>query len=121
MRAWLENNLMLNLEKEFRCMSPSRLFPNWLRDAKLRGSGSGITEVKFRAIPNACQLDGNCNTTSLTGGEEKRVDVELRSIVGRMLWQEVWGNFVQGDAWWWQDPNCVKECLKLNTHHILQK
>ncbi len=91
MRAWLENHLMLNLEKSFRCVSPSKLFPIWLADTHLRGSGSGIIKMKFRAVPTALPAQRNSHISIFAESEEKRTKTELRSIVGRMLWQEVWG------------------------------
>lgn len=48
---------------------------------------------------------------------------ELRSLVGRMLWREVWGEFVTAKNWWWDDPVCMKECLELGTfweYHYIQ-
>lgn len=56
-----------------------------------------------------------------TEGKETRA--ELRSIVGRMLWREVWGEFVTSDTWWWDDPACMQECLELGTfwvYHTIQ-
>lgn len=112
MRRWLDENLILNLESRFRCISPSRLFPAWLADARLRGDGSVITKVKFKAV---CQPD-EVGKNNAEGSNGKRVEAELRSAVGRKLWQEVWGNFVLGAAWWWDDPSCVEECLRLGTY-----
>jgi hypothetical protein len=107
MRKWLTDNLVLNLERRFQCVTPSKLFPVWMADARLRGDGSVKTKVKFQAIhqPNPA-----------SGSDDRRIDSELRSIVGRMLWQEVWGNLVTANAWWWQDQQCVKECLQLGTY-----
>jgi hypothetical protein len=50
--------------------------------------------------------------------EEPSPDVtrlELRSIVGRMLWKETWGRYVDGDQWWWDDKNVVDECEYMGT------
>ncbi|KAF7559841.1 hypothetical protein G7046_g4300 [Stylonectria norvegica] len=116
MRAWLEEHLLLNLERHFRCMNPSRLFPQWLGDASLRGPGSTLTTAKFYAIPeNARRRDGSPNRTTDQAGTEKEIKAELRSLVGRMLWMEVWGTFVTAGSWWWEDQGCVEECLRLGT------
>lgn len=113
MRAWLEAHLLLNLEKDFRCVNPSRLFPEWLAECDLRGEGSIISTAKFRAIaPESGYIvdspDGNKN--------ERNIRTELRGEVGRMLWREVWGVYVEADRWWWDEPECVEECLQLGTH-----
>ena len=44
---------------------------------------------------------------------EREVRVELRSLVGRMLWQETWGGFVDRAeelGFWWDDEECMEEC-----------
>ncbi|ROW06090.1 hypothetical protein VMCG_04546 [Cytospora schulzeri] len=89
LRQWLDENLVFNLEQQFRCTSPSRHFPVWLQEARLRARGSVITTTRFQA---------------------------LRTVVGRMLWQDVWGPFVTADRWWWDVPEIVDECISLETH-----
>ncbi len=88
MRAWLDENLLFNLERQFRCINPSKLFPHWLHDASLRGEGSTITGVKFQAVADKSQvaapMDGKTSA-------ERETKIELRSMVGRLLWIEVWG------------------------------
>ncbi|KAF5520548.1 hypothetical protein CGCA056_v008575 [Colletotrichum aenigma] len=113
MRSWIEDNLIFNLEKNFRCMNPSKLFPLWLADASLRAEGSTITTVKFFAIPPTDKPD-----TATTDSEqlaEKAIKQELRSLVGRMLWKEVWGQFITADRWWWEHPDIAEECDQLKT------
>ncbi|KAJ3940149.1 uncharacterized protein N0V96_010160 [Colletotrichum fioriniae] len=113
MRSWIEENLIFNLEKNFRCMNPSKLFPLWLADASLRAEGSTITTVRFSAIPPTDRPD-----TATTDAEvlaDKAVKQELRSIVGRMLWREVWGQYITADQWWWEIPKIVEECEQLKT------
>lgn len=113
MRAWLEEHLLLNLEKNFRCVNPSRLFPHWLAECDLRGEGSVISTAKFRAITP----EGGVVLETPDGGQDERnIRAELRGAVGRMLWREVWGVYVEANRWWWDDPACVKECLQLGTH-----
>lgn len=46
---------------------------------------------------------------------DERTNLELRSRIGRMLWQEIWGSYVNKTRWWWDDPDCVKECEQLGT------
>ncbi|GKT48879.1 uncharacterized protein ColSpa_09060 [Colletotrichum spaethianum] len=113
MRSWIEENLIFNLEKNFRCMNPSKLFPLWLADASLRGEGSTITTVKFCAMPPIDRPD--TATTDTESLADRAVKQELRSMVGRMLWREVWGQFVTADQWWWEQPEIVAECEQLQT------
>jgi hypothetical protein len=47
------------------------------------------------------------------GGEG--IKQELKSVVGRMLWKEMWGSFVQGEKWWWEDDSVVEECERMGT------
>ncbi|KAI8278718.1 hypothetical protein K4K59_009125 [Colletotrichum sp. SAR11_240] len=113
MRSWIEENLIFNLEKNFRCMNPSKLFPLWLADASLRAEGSTITTVKFFAIPPTDKPD--TATTDFEQPAERAIKQELRSLVGRMLWMEVWGQFITADKWWWEQPDIAEECDQLKT------
>ncbi|KDN70244.1 hypothetical protein CSUB01_03474 [Colletotrichum sublineola] len=113
MRSWIEENLIFNLEKNFRCMNPSKLFPLWLADASLRGDGSTITTVRFCAIP-PIDRPGTA-TTDTEQLADRAVKQELRTMVGRMLWREVWGQFITADQWWWEQPDIVAECEQLKT------
>ena len=49
LRQWLFDNLVLNLEEQFRTTYPSQTFPSWLAGAGLRGKGSSIAHVKCPA------------------------------------------------------------------------
>lgn len=40
---------------------------------------------------------------------------ELKSVVGRMLWKEMWGGYVEGEKWWWDDESVVEECERMGT------
>jgi hypothetical protein len=44
------------------------------------------------------------------------VNKELRCLMIRLLWQEVWGRFVKATQWWWDDEDIVQECVELGTH-----
>ncbi|KAH6994874.1 hypothetical protein EDB80DRAFT_652774 [Ilyonectria destructans] len=116
MRTWLEEHLLLNLERHFQCMNPSKLFPDWLGEASLRGRGSTLTKAKFFAIPTSIRYsDGDSDPFVDRERSGREVKAELRSLVGRMLWMEVWGAFVTAEKWWWEDEKCVEECLELGT------
>jgi hypothetical protein len=113
LRAWLDNHLILNLERQFRCINPGRLFPIWLADAGLRAEGSTIVTVRFMA----CVGDGKESKESESGNgrEDTNVKTELKSVMGRMLWKEMWGAFVEGERWWWEDDEVVEECVRMGT------
>ncbi|CEI65697.1 hypothetical protein FVEN_g12270 [Fusarium venenatum] len=123
MRTWLEEHLLINLERHFRCTNPSKLFPDWMGDAGLRGQGSTLTTSKFYAVSASIRSQVDDNDPFVDKApSEREVKAEVRSIVGRLLWMEVWGNFVTGEKWWWEDEGCVNECLQLGTvwdYHII--
>jgi hypothetical protein len=115
LRTWLDTNLMLNLERQFRCLNPIRLFPIWLADAGLRAEGSTIVRVRFQA-----SLPSNGSRISPTGTAlideiADKVKNEMKSVVGRLLWKDMWGSYVEGDRWWWEDKVVVEECERLGT------
>ncbi|KAF4982035.1 hypothetical protein FZEAL_2285 [Fusarium zealandicum] len=116
MRTWLEEHLLINLERQFRCVNPSKLFPDWLGDASLRGRGSTLTTAKFYAVPESVRGRADESDPFIDRVRtEREIKAELRSLVGRMLWMEVWGGYVTGEKWWWEDEGCVEECLELGT------
>ncbi|KAF5582309.1 hypothetical protein FPCIR_9625 [Fusarium pseudocircinatum] len=116
MRAWLQENLLINLERHFKCTNPSRLFPEWMGDAGLRGQGSTLTTSKFYAVSASIRSQADHSDPFIDRiPSEREVKAEVRSIIGRLLWMEVWGSFVTGDKWWWEDEGCVNECLQLGT------
>ncbi|KAH7360390.1 hypothetical protein BKA65DRAFT_183757 [Rhexocercosporidium sp. MPI-PUGE-AT-0058] len=119
LRSWLDSYLILHLEKQFRCLNPSRLFPVWLSDAGLRAKGSTIANVRFFASV-ACSTASNTDSNGSVYGNGNAEDMEntkqeLKSIVGRMLWKEMWGTYVQGDKWWWEEERIVEECERMGT------
>jgi hypothetical protein len=106
LRAWIEDRLSINLEKTFRCSKPCMLFPGWIADAGFElPSVEGINEVM--RLP--CAFDGSC------------VDVELKVLVGRALWGDIWGPYVDIDETseepqsWWEVDEIVEECVKHGT------
>jgi hypothetical protein len=46
----MEENLLLNLERQFRCTSPRKLIPMWLDDAGLRATSSTNITIKSQAV-----------------------------------------------------------------------
>ncbi|KAI1414286.1 hypothetical protein F5Y13DRAFT_197742 [Hypoxylon sp. FL1857] len=109
LRQWLFEKLLIQLEKRCRTTYPSGTFPAWLAVAKLRGSGSTITTVSVRAVHEcAATREGTKNTAS--------VENELRCLIARMLWQEIWGKFVHADRWWWEEEDIIQECIERGTY-----
>ncbi|KAF5022693.1 hypothetical protein F66182_5241 [Fusarium sp. NRRL 66182] len=112
LRSWIEDNLLLNLEANFRCTNPARLLPMWLNNASLRVDASYVKTTQFSAIP----LD-NSQLQFVQDGRLSAEDVkqELRNLVGRMLWMEVWREYIIADYWWWEDQQILQECMELQT------
>lgn len=116
LRKWLERNLLVNLEKQSRCLSPSTVFPRWLGEAGLRGPGSTLTTIKFYATPqSAHEKDVDPDPSIQQTRSDRQTEAKIRSLAGRSFWQEVWGTYVTADKWWWEDDACVEECLQLGT------
>lgn len=118
LRAWLDTHLIVNLERQFRCINPARLFPIWLADAGLRAEGSTISNVRFLASvshdPDGFSIiDGAGQEQGVVSAECTKQ--ELKSMVGRMLWKELWGPFVEGEKWWWEDEKVIEECERVGT------
>lgn len=117
LQDWLDENLIFNLELQFRCIHPSRMFPVWLSDAHLRANGSIITTTRFQAIPQGRDNDSGMSARSKdSAAGEIEIKKELRSMAGRLLWQEIWGAFVTGDQWWWEDEEIAEECVERETY-----
>ncbi|KAG5913749.1 hypothetical protein E4U53_004787 [Claviceps sorghi] len=124
MRAWFMKNIVLNLQQQSRGLNPSLSLPDLLARASLRGAGSILTTTQFYANPqNIGRHGAEHDGTSKSAREDKKVRAELRSMAGRMLWKEVWGQFVTSDTWWWEEDDCMQECLELGTfweYHCVQ-
>ncbi|KAG6290160.1 hypothetical protein E4U09_004583 [Claviceps aff. purpurea] len=124
MRAWFMKNLVLNIRQQSRSINPSLILPDLLSKTSLRATGSILTTTQFYANPqnigrHGMELDGTARSVN----EDKELRAELRSIAGRILWKEVWGQFVTSDTWWWEEADCMQECLELGTfweYHFVQ-
>lgn len=108
MKAWVEDRLLVNLERLFRCSKPCALIPGWLAEAGFHlptnKSSTGEEKVKLRCAykPGAAS-----------------VNEELMTLVTQELWKDLWGDFVDTvpdqPRWWWEDAEVVEECLTLGT------
>jgi hypothetical protein len=108
MKTWLEDRLSLNLERLFRCSKPCTLVPAWVIDAGFD-------------LPATSAVDGDENMMLPCAFDKLScdVDVELSALVGRALWRDIWGEFVddvpEEPRWWWEDEEILKECLERRT------
>jgi hypothetical protein len=58
---------------------------------------------------------GRSGSAGNDADENEAKNEELKSLVGRMLWKEMWGSFVEGEGWWWDDERVVEECKSRGT------
>lgn len=125
LQRWIDHNLVLNLELSFRTSHPSRNFPIWLDEARLRGQGSVITNTRFMAVSSSDNSGNSIISSAATTAaalfmdnveEDKALKKQLRTMVGRILWKEIWGSLVTaGERWWWEIPEIVRECAERKT------
>ncbi|KAF1915042.1 hypothetical protein BDU57DRAFT_595683 [Ampelomyces quisqualis] len=105
LRAWIDDRLSLSLERLFRCSKPCSLVPSWLENAGFEMTDpDGITNVTLPCAFDSLSAD---------------VDKELSVVIGRALWKDLWGSFVDevpGEPkWWWEDEDIIRECLEHQT------
>lgn len=81
-----------------------------------------ILTVPFLASVNAQDAEALLSATEheiqCTPGVIDKTGIvkqELKSVAGRMLWKEMWGPFVQGRRWWWQEKDIIEECEQMRT------
>jgi hypothetical protein len=109
LRQWLIENLLTDLEQEFRTTLPSRTLPSWLAVSRLRGKGSTIMSLSVPAVPDGF--------TRIIGVEDPGpIKAQLRCKILRMLWQEIWGKFVHARRWWWEEDEILQECIEYGTY-----
>ncbi|KAF2034931.1 hypothetical protein EK21DRAFT_97134 [Setomelanomma holmii] len=105
LRTWIEDRLSVNLERLFRCSKPCLLVPNWLTDA-----GFDLTSPEG---------EGNVVLPCAYDSSAADVDKELSTTIGRALWKDIWGTFVdetpEEPKWWWEDADILQECLERQT------
>ncbi|KAL5120254.1 hypothetical protein ACEQ8H_001812 [Pleosporales sp. CAS-2024a] len=106
LQSWIEDRMSTNIERQFRCSKPCSLVPVWLADAGFDLSDAdGNTSV---TLP--CAVDDSSAT----------VDAKLSAVVGRAMWRDAWGSFIDSTAgesrWWWDEENIVQECLERQTN-----
>ncbi|KAI9741248.1 MAG: hypothetical protein M1834_002964 [Cirrosporium novae-zelandiae] len=107
LRAWIEEHVLVNLEKKFRCSRPGILVPSWIKDAGFKISPS-LSDSKERAQRFPAMVKKK-------GGSKWDLDEELRMVVGRILWKDLWGSFVEGEKYWWEEKELTTECEQMGT------
>jgi len=105
LRTWIDDRLSVNLERLFRCSKPCSLVPTWLADAGF----DMVNSDSKSSVTLPCAI----------GSTPMDVNKELSTLIGREMWREVWGSFVDdvpGESrWWWEDRDIVQECLERKT------
>ena len=128
LRTWMEDHLLLKLETQFRCLKPAKLMPIWLESAGFNispgGSERGVT-VKITENMQSVPMRTGFSFRAIGRGEggyklntkdkDNEMSDMLASTVGRMLWKEIYGPFVTGRSWWWEDEAIVEEAYALGT------
>lgn len=112
LRSWIEQHLLFNLEANFYCTNPTRLFPIWLKNASLQVDKASSSTTKFFAVPPDKE---QLTFTKINNLTEIGINQELRNVLGRMLWMEIWREHIVADSWWWEDPDILEECNNLQT------
>lgn len=124
--TWLEERLLLGLEREFRCQRPVMMVPRWAAEA-------GFQPLPFKKEVDAQGLKTPRSSLSRMGvarslrlpaaTQEKEpgsrdIVAQVGVLVGRALWKDAWGPFVHEDYeehWWWDNPDVVEECREWKT------
>ncbi|KAF2745394.1 hypothetical protein M011DRAFT_469450 [Sporormia fimetaria CBS 119925] len=107
MRMWIEDRLLLNLEKKFRCSKPCSLISTWLFEA-----GFDLPAASRSEAGDTMKLVGVAPTSA-------SIYDKLSMLVGRAMWKDIWGDYVSealGESrWWWEDEEVVAECVAHQT------
>ena len=138
LRTWLDDHIMLSLERGFRCARPTQLMPEWLVDAgfeiqtdepapTLSKPSSRILTLpvvsRTRAADNVTTIDMKDREDGNEGDSAPAVsDIvvdereTLAVLAGRALWKDVWGGFAQKQRCdWWDEPEIEQECREMST------
>jgi hypothetical protein len=124
--TWLEERLLLDLEREFRCQRPMMMIPRWAAEVgflplpfrneldaqglrKPRDSLGKIGMARCLRLPAAAQERDQGNRDAVA---------QVGVLVGRALWKDTWGAHVHeeyDENWWWDNPDVVEECREWKT------
>jgi hypothetical protein len=106
--AWLEDNLIIQLETEFRCSRPCEVVPSWANSAGFR-MPNGSKAVLGRALMLQAAV-----------GKSNDISTRIGSAILREIWQDSWGSCLTEDdqgnkQYWWDHEDIVQECLERGT------
>jgi hypothetical protein len=106
--AWLEDNLMIQLESEFRCSRPCDLVPAW---AKI--SGFTMADGSRPILKRELTLQAAAESTS-------DIPTRVGSAVLREIWKDTWGSCLtennEGKShYWWDQEDILQECMEKQT------
>lgn len=124
--TWLEERLLLGLEREFRCQRPVMMVPRWAAEAgfqpvPLKNEVDAQNGMSPRSIPDKMGVARSLRLPAATQEREQGsqdVVAQVGVLVGRALWKDAWGPFVHEDYeehWWWDNPDVVEECREWKT------
>lgn len=93
--------------------------PIWLKKAGFQSSDTSTAStqiLKSTSIPFYAIAHGEGGYSDAAEKDKKRQESEmLASTIGRMLWKEIWGSYVVGKKWWWEDEDIAEECFARGT------
>jgi hypothetical protein len=124
--TWLEERLLLGLEREFRCQRPLTLIPRWAQEAgftplpfksESESQGTHTQRYNFSKLGLTRCLRLPATAVERESGSRDIV-AQVGVLVGRALWKDAWGTFVHDDYeehWWWDNPDVVDECREWKT------
>jgi hypothetical protein len=124
--TWLEERLLLGLEREFRCQRPVMLLPRWAQEAGFKplpfrnevdAQGLRMQRYSFGKLGLARCLRLPAATVERESAK-RDVVAQVGVLVSRALWKDAWGIFVHADReenWWWDNPEVLDECREWKT------
>lgn len=115
---WINENVIEKLNRMDSCLTPTRRLPQLLAKIGARGTGSRNTKIKFYASQDSVVRDIRDPDPSVDRlRQDLEAEARIRTLTGRLLWTETWGNFLDPppQSWWWEDEDCMRECVSLRT------
>jgi hypothetical protein len=124
--TWLEERLLLGLEREFRCQRPVMMIPRWASEAGFQPLPfrNELDAQGLRPPRNSLGRMGMARCLRLPAAAQEReqgsrdVVAQVGVLVSRALWKDAWGPFVHEDYeenWWWDNSEVVEECREWKT------
>lgn len=103
--AWLEDNLMIQLECEFRCSRPCDLMPAWSKMAGFT-MADGSRPTLGHQYKLLAASESTCDKASRIG-----------TAVLREIWKDCWSSCLahNDEQYWWDDEDIIQECLEKAT------